>query len=258
MSLLRQVGKATFAATDLLLPTPKGPRVLIYHRVGEGTSEQMEVKTEDFAWQLDWLVGNREVVDLETAVKRWDEPGADRLVVLTFDDGYEDNYTRAFPLLQDKGFPFVLYLATQMIEYGSNHGVACLDWGQISDMTDSGLVTIGAHTHSHCDLRTVDYAQALREFEHSNRIIEDRLGIRPRHFAYPWGYWAENAHRAVSDTYQTAVLGAPAGARQVDPLRLHRFPVQLSDGRRWFRRRIEGGFFIEEVIRRRLRGYRGP
>lgn len=255
MSLLRQAAKATFAAADLLLPTPKGPRVLIYHKVGTSTGQQLEVSREDFIWQLNWLVSNCEVVDLETAVRRWTEPDADRLVVLTFDDGYEDTYTTAFPLMSERGVPFTLYVSTNMV---GNAAEESLSWDQIAAMNESGLMTIGAHTHTHCDLRTVDYSRALFEIERSNELIAERTSMRPRHFAYPWGYWAKAAHQAVAEVYDTAALGAPIARAPFDPHRLHRFPVQLSDGKRWFRSRLEGGLLTEERVRRRLRGYREP
>lgn len=258
MSLLRQGAKLTFAASDLVLPSPPGPRLLIYHQVGTGASRQMEVTTDDFVWQLDWLVSNREVVDLDTAIKRWHEPDADRLVVLTFDDGYEDTFTTAFPRLRERGFPFALYIATGMIDGASGEGVRSLTWEQIEEMAASGLLTVGAHTHTHRDLRGVGYDETLSELGACNQLIEDRLGVVPRHFAYPWGYWDEPAHRAVSETYTTAVLGSSPWPTPFDRHKIHRFPVQLSDGKRWFPSRLRSGLLAEEWLRRRLRGYRGP
>lgn len=258
MSLLRQVGKAAFAMADVALPTPRGPRLLIYHQVGTGTGKQMEVSREDFIRQLNWLVGNREIVDLETAVRRWTEPDADRMVVLTFDDGYQDTYTTAFPLMRERGIPFTLYVATEMVERGSEASNHPLSWAEIREMLDTGLLTIGAHTHTHRDLRAVEYAEVVEELGVSNDTIEQRTGVAPRHFAYPWGYWAEQAHRAVAETYKTAVLGAPLWRSDFDAHQIYRFPIQLSDGARWFPARLRGGLIMEEWTRRRLRGYSGP
>ena len=81
-------------------------------------------------------------------------------VVLTFDDGFEDVYDNAFPLLRERGIPFVLYLSTLPIETGEPLNLHYpearpLMWDQINEMIDSGLVTVGAHTHTHPDLRTL-------------------------------------------------------------------------------------------------------
>jgi peptidoglycan/xylan/chitin deacetylase (PgdA/CDA1 family) len=248
--------KAMSVGADVALPSPKGPRVLIYHQVGTGTGKQMEVAIDDFVWQMDWLATNREVVDLDTAIRRWGETEADRLVVLTFDDGYEDTYTRAFPLLRERDFPFTLYLATEMVERRLFDDVPTLTWNQIAEMAASGLMTLGAHTHTHRDLRGTGYDETRFELEISNHIIEQRTGIVPRHFAYPWGFWSERAHRVVKEIYETASLGAPVSRTNFDAHMVFRFPVQLSDGTRWFSSRVRGGLLMEERIRRRLRGYR--
>jgi peptidoglycan/xylan/chitin deacetylase (PgdA/CDA1 family) len=219
----------------------------------------MEVTTPDFAWQLSWLQDHREVVDLEAAVGRWEDDDADSLVVLTFDDGYQDTFITAFPLMAERGLPFTLYLATEMIDSGEvREGAAPIEWGQVETMMATGLVTIGSHTHTHRDMREVDRESALEELERSDRIIEERLGVVPRHFAYPWGYWAPETDEVVRSRYATAVLGAPRGRVDFDAHQIHRFPVQLSDATRWFRSRLRGGLLAEERVRRRLRGYRGP
>jgi peptidoglycan/xylan/chitin deacetylase (PgdA/CDA1 family) len=237
--------------------------VLIYHQVDAGLGREMEVRLADFRRQLDWLSGNREVVDLGEALVRWEEPGAERLVVLTFDDGYRDNYTTAFPLLSELGLPFTLYLATESIETGVPLGPAVkaepLSWDQIATMLESGLVTVGAHTHRHLDLRQVTTDEVENELGTSDDLIEKRLGIRPLHFAYPWGFWSPTSDRAVTERYSSAALAGSRRAREgLEPHLLHRYPVQLSDGFRFFNARLRGGLRLEEVIRRRIKGYTGP
>ena len=223
----------------------------------------MEVTIEDFEWQLDWLSKNRDVVDLETAVARWSEPDSDRLVVLSFDDGYRDVFTAAFPRLLGKGMPFILYLTTDPIESGSNFGevdgAEVLTWEMVRAMIESGLATVGAHTHTHVDLRAVDPSQIEEELAKSDGLIEERTGVPPRHFAYPWGYWSEAAAPLVVERYESAVVGGtPRPPANPSPHQLHRYPVQLSDGIDFFRARLEGGFRAEEKVRRLLRRYSGP
>lgn len=241
--------------------SPAGPRILIYHQVGTSHGHQMEVTTEAFAAQLSWLAREREVVDLDTALRRWQEPGSERLVVLTFDDGYRDVYTTAFPMLVDHGMPFVLYISTSLV--GSPDEVegedTPLDWPDIAAMNDSGLLTVGAHTHSHPDLRSLGADEIAAELEKSDSIIFDRLGVQARHFAYPYGFWSESADGVVRERYDTAVLGgSPNPSPNPEPHLLHRYPVQLSDGFTWFRQRMVGGFRLEEAVRKRIKSYDGP
>ena len=263
MSLQRTASKVVFSAADVVFPRPKGPRALIYHQVGSGLGRQMEVTTDDFVRQLDWLVENREIVTFDQAVVRWNEPASDRLVSLTFDDGYADTYTTAYPRLKDRGIPFLIYLATESIETGNPLGppgqADPLSWDQIVDMLSSGLVTIGAHTHRHTDLREIPAGAVEEEVATSDGLIERRLGLRPSHFAYPWGHWSARAAAVVESRYATAAIAAtPRPKSPLDEHRLHRYPVQLADGFRFFSARLRGGFRLEEWVRRRLDRYAGP
>jgi peptidoglycan/xylan/chitin deacetylase (PgdA/CDA1 family) len=263
MSLARTTAKAAFSMADRLFPKPLGPRVLIYHQVGAGLGRQMEVTAAQFAWQLDWLAHHHEIVSFDEAVARWDDPGSDALVALTFDDGYADTYTTAFPLLEERRIPFMIYLATEFIETGRPLGppgaADPLTWDQVVDMLDSGLATVGSHTHRHSDLRNLPSEVIEEELATSDGLIERRLGLRPAHFAYPWGYWSQQAAGVVNTRYRTAAIaGTPLPATSLDRFRLHRYPVQLSDGTRFFPARLRGGLRVEEMVRRRLKGYSGP
>lgn len=255
---IRGLAKTCFAAADRLFPPPPGPRLLIYHEVGAGLGRQMEVTVDDFARQLDWLVQNREVVDLETALARWQEPGSSRLVVITFDDGYRNVHSNAFPLLVERALPFTLYLTTAPVESGAPLGPAPpLTWDQVEEMVASGLVTVGVHTHTHPDLRRIPLAEIVEELETSDRLVEARLGGAPAHFAYPWGYWSRRADGPVRGRYRSATIGGTAiYRRRPDRHRLPRFPVQLSDGFDHFPARLRGGLRLEETTRRLLRRLR--
>ncbi len=260
---VRPVAKVLFAAADLFHRRPPGPRILIYHQIGAWLGRQMEVTEEDFVRQIDWMQEHGEIVDLDTALERRGESDSDRLFVLTFDDGYRDVYTNGFPLLKERGLPFTLYLATESIETGvplTPGGRADpLTWDQIREMNDSGLLTIGAHTHRHVDLRHLEIVEIEEELDVSNALIEERVGVAPTTFAYPWGYWSAAAEDPVRTRYRSAVLGggAPVTAA-TDEYLVNRIPVQLSDGFWFFQRRLTGGLVWEDRTRRRIRGYSGP
>jgi peptidoglycan/xylan/chitin deacetylase (PgdA/CDA1 family) len=264
MSLIRAAAKATFTFADLVRPGFVGPRILIYHQIGAGHGKQMDVPVEAFRLQLDYLAaGNWEVVSLGDAISSRAEPSAVRKVVLTFDDGYEDLFTNAFPLLRQQNMPFTLYLTTHPTESGTpldgGGRSEPLNWGQIESMFDSGLMSVGVHTHTHPDLRHLDESEVDEELDVSDRLIESRLGFRPSDFAYPWGYWSEEADISVRARYSSAVLGGgPPISGDSDPLMLHRVPVQLSDGVAFFKQKLKRGLRTEEFVRRRISGYTGP
>ena len=222
----------------------------------------MEVSVDRFDAQVAWLVRNKVVIDLEAAIRRRGERDADQLVVLTFDDGYDDFYRLGFPLLLAHKLPFVLYLTTEPIETGRPLGppqAVPLNWDQIGEMAASGLMTIGAHTHRHPDLRLLSRVEVLEDLSLSDDLIERRLGHRPRHFAYPYGYWSQSADAVVRARYESATLGGgPAITPATDPLMMHRLPIQLADGDFFFRRKLNSGLRLEESARRLINRYQGP
>jgi peptidoglycan/xylan/chitin deacetylase (PgdA/CDA1 family) len=258
--LIRTGAKAAFVLGDVFLRPLPGPRILIYHQIGGGELE-MEVTPEAFGTHIDWLQRRWEIVTLDQALSRRDEEGSESLLVLTFDDGYEGVYHQAFPLLRERRLPFTLYLSTQPIEKGDPLGYAAepLTWEQLRAMAASGLMTVGAHTHRHRDLRLLPGPEIEVELDISNGLIRSRLGSEPRHFAYPWGYWSAAADPLVRERYTSAVLGSGPGiGPQADLFTLPRIPVQRSDRPAFFRRKVRTGLQLEDRARRLIKGYRGP
>lgn len=259
--LARVGGKAVFAAADLFLGPWPGPRILIYHQVGENSGRQMEVTREVFEAQLTWLVTHGTVVGLEEGLQKRGDPASRSMFVISFDDGYADLYEVAFPLMEREGLPFTLYLSTEHVETGQPriHGGLPLTWDHVDKMAQSGLMTLGSHTHSHRDLRHASMDQVEDELDRCDELISKRVGISARHFAYPWGYWSPLADVAVRRRYASAVLGGggPITA-STDRYLVHRLPIQRSDGLFFFRRKAKRGMRLEERARRVLRRYRGP
>jgi len=243
--------KGAAVVVDPLFGTFCGPRILIYHQVGVSLGREMEVSTQSFVEQLEWIQENGEIVDLETAIERRGEPEADRLFVLTFDDGFEDVYRNAFPHMRERGVPFTLYLTTRAIEtevpLDLQYPTARpLTWSQVNDMVESGHVTIGAHTHTHPDLRTVEEDRIREELDTSNKLIYQRTGVEPRHFTYPWGWWSAPADTLVRERYVSATIGTGVS---LEPYTLSRIPVQRADRLFFFKRKIAGGLQLESRVR---------
>lgn len=258
---MRALAKTAFAIADFPYRTRPGPRILIYHQVGADLGRQMEVTRGAFEFQLKWLMGHGSIVSLDEAIARRGERGASDLFVLTFDDGYRDIYSEALPLLTEAKVPYTVYVTTGPVESGvaatPGGRAEPLTWDQLRQMAEGGA-TIGAHTHSHPDMRILTRPEAELEVERSNHLIEVRLGIRPKDFCYPYGFWSRSADDVVRSAYMTATLGAgPPVTAATDPYLVHRVPVQLSDSRPFFVRKMRSGLVNEERVRRRINGYRG-
>ncbi len=259
--IARMAAKSVFATADLFLGSWPGPRILIYHQIGAGSGRQMDLAPDIFRGHVDWLQSQGSIVGLGDALSGADDRNADRTFVLTFDDGYADFYENAFPYLRDGGIPFTLYLTSGHIETGEllHEGDRPLTWEMVGEMVDSGLVTMGAHTHTHPDLRGMTMAAVEEEIAKSNELIEARTGREARHFAYPKGYWDPQAEVVIRQYYDTAVLGAGAPVTaDTDPHRIHRVAIQSADRYIFFRRKIRRGMRLEERVRTMAKGYDHP
>ena len=229
--------------------------ILLYHRVG-GRGGEIELPPPLFERQLEALAERERVLTIDQAVAGDREGG----VVVTVDDGYRDFSDTVLPLLVRYRIPAVLYLATGLVA-GEGPGPDdpdALSWTQLTEARSTGLVTVGAHTHGHTDLLRASEQACRDEMARSQELVEDRLGIACRHFAYPWAVGSPTADRVARELFDTAALDAwrsnRAGA--TDPWRLGRTPVLASDGMAFFKARVEGRL-DGEALAYRLLG-RGP
>lgn len=250
MSRMRRDLKTVLARTPDRVPT-RGSTLLIYHRVGGGSGDELDVAHGDFEQQLDALTGHR-VVSLDDAVAGLDDPGAAPSVVLTFDDGFRDVYDNAWPLLRERRLPFTLYLATAYLggamcwpgSTARDQAAAGLDWDQVAEMVASGLCTVGNHTHRHVGPEQL----AERELDECSEAISTHLGVLPAHFAYPWGSAVPEMEPALRARFRSAATGE-VGRNEpgTDPLRLRRVPVRGSDPLPFFRAKLTGSLAAERL-----------
>ena len=261
--IARRASKVVFAAADPFLGPFPGPRILIYHQIGAGLGRQMEVTEQAFTAQMAWLTDRYRVVDLDTALGERAAPDADRMVVLTFDDGYDDFHRLGYPVLLRHAMPFTLYLTTHPVETGEpltpGGRADPLRWAQVEEMAGSGLMTLGSHTHRHPDLRTIGPDLIEDELGTSDDLIVRRIGATPAHFTYPWGHWSASAHDIVARRYASATVGSGAPVTgATDLLTVNRIPVQLADGVAFFKWKLRRGLRMEDRVRRRVSRYDGP
>jgi peptidoglycan/xylan/chitin deacetylase (PgdA/CDA1 family) len=252
--LLRKTVKTVALPIGLLQPRRPGDIViLLYHRVGPDAGE-ISVSEKDFERHLATLAETDKPVSLEAAL---DNGGG---VVVTFDDGYRDFYDVALPLLVRYAVPATLYLATSLVagEGDRLESRERLTWSNLREATDSGLVTVGSHTHGHANLAKTTELQAEVEMRRAKELIEERLERPCAHFAYPFAVASAEAERVASRLFKTAALDAWATNRRgrIDPYRLGRTPVLRSDGQTFFRAKVRGLLDREALAYRLLK--RGP
>lgn len=116
-----------------------------------------------------------------------------RSVIITFDDGQDDNHDVALPILKKYGFKATFFIVTDLI--GKKD---FLNWDQVRELSDSGM-EIQSHTHSHRDLSEADGDAIRHELELSKSIIEERTGRRVRALSLPNGRGDDTVLRRIAE-----------------------------------------------------------
>ncbi len=170
--------------------------VVLFHRVDDSLRPNPCTCTESFFRAFCRLAQRHfSVISLGELLDRIaaDEDVGGRMVI-TFDDGYEDNLTHAAPILAEFGLPACFFLATGFIEtsyvpwWDEAWGTASrwMTWDQVRQLRLLGH-EIGAHTCHHVDLSEVHGKEARAEIENSKKVLEDQLGEAINLFSYPYG-----------------------------------------------------------------------
>ncbi len=216
--------------------------ILMYHFVGRASLEsagrstsRYNVTAADFEQQLQLLqqLGYTTITASEAAAAlRGESTLPPRPIVLTFDDGWVEQYDIAFPLLQKYQMRGTFYVPSTYPV-----GRRFVTWEQLQEMAEAGM-EIGSHSRRHLQLTTLDAADAADEIARSKIEIETRLGIPVTSFAYPYGAASDlNQQQAVQAGYTNAVgLGASSiqGPGQLYYLR---------------RTEVQGTFTLEDFIK---------
>jgi peptidoglycan/xylan/chitin deacetylase (PgdA/CDA1 family) len=189
-----------------------------------------------------------------------------KVVVLTFDDGYKDFLTDAFPVLSEYGYSATMFLPTAYIgeERKSFRDRECLTWSEVLKLHDAGI-EFGSHTVTHPQLSTLSELAIRGELELSKKTIEDNLGKDVTTFAYPFAFPQADRHfvrmlrNILRDAgYREGVCTAIGMASATsDPFFLERIPVNGSDDPRFFAAKLSGAYNwmgSAQRIRKSLRG----
>ena len=142
-------------------------------------------------------------------------------VILTFDDGYDDNYTELFPLLQKYNAKATIFVIPKAI--GTPHKMTA---EQIYELSQSGLVSIQSHTYSHGNLSTMDEETLVFEMEESQKYLAALTGQVPYAVCYPEGTRSELSIEVAGRYYEYGLLmNGQLYNTSDDPLRVKRFYV---------------------------------
>lgn len=231
-------------------------RILTYHRVNNHRpGDRLSVPRELFSQHLDVLEQrNYVVLSLEEAVRQLRMSHLpSRAVCITFDDGYADNFTDAFPELEKRRLHATIFVTSGWVgQSGPIPGCRgetddrdrALSWDELKTMTSSKLISIGSHTVTHPTFSEIPIEQIREELVLSKMVLEGKLGSNVNTFAYPRGDTGATGPAEVAAAgYHTAVTVRPGPNRaQTPPLLLSRTEVSAEDRPIDLRRKLLGAF----------------
>ncbi len=225
---------ASLAAAGLISPAQAAEHatITLYHHISETTPASTSVPPAKFREQLEHLrQGGFHVIALPELVQALQERRElpDKTIAITFDDGYISIYDTAFPMLQEFGFPFTVFINTQP---HNDEMRGYMSWEQIREMSDAG-VTIANHMENHPHMVDAldgeDEATRIErlrsELLRSQARILEKTGQDHQFMAYPYGEYDVPVKRMVQELGMVA-FGQQSGAVGFDSdfLALPRFP----------------------------------
>lgn len=189
-------GAASPAIADLV--------VLQYHHVSDSTPASTSTTVSLFAGQLEMIEElGLDVVPLESGTRQALAGELDnrQQIAITFDDAYDSVYHTAAPLLEEKGFPYTVFVNTDGIG-----GKGYMTWDQLEEFRDDELVTIANHSkdHDHMVQRPGEDTEAWRErtrmnLDDAQQVLKEKLGTDTPMFAYPYGEFSRAVEAMLDD-----------------------------------------------------------
>ncbi len=226
--------------------------ILMYHEIGEPpeTNSKMAVSPAAFAAHLAYLhnAGFKTITAsaFSVALSEDTEKLPDQTVVLTFDDGYENFYSRVMPLLGQYGFTATVFVTTGWIQDAGTELIGekpgkMLSWNQITGAALAGI-EIAAHSHRHPQLDRLPEKLLHEELYTSKERLEHKLGLSVSGLAYPFGYSnvrVRQMARTVGYGYSCAVANMAASPAS-DLFALPRLTVRHSTTMPVFHQLVHG------------------
>jgi peptidoglycan/xylan/chitin deacetylase (PgdA/CDA1 family) len=184
-----------------LIPCDRGIPVLMYHSINYEKGNTARVTKENFKKQMNYLKDNNYVtLSLDEAYNYFtgDIPVPEKSLVLTFDDGYLDNYVDAFPILKEFGFKATIFVITDPVDKNPSY----MNLEQLKEMLAHGI-DIQSHTTRHENLKDLSYEKQVKTLKESKAFLEKSLNKKVDYFAYPYGLHSKETLIAITEAGYT-------------------------------------------------------
>lgn len=178
--------------------------ILSYHQVSE-EDDLYSVTAAQFAEQMEYLAGKGyHAISLEELFASYEGKGAlpDKPIIITFDDGYEDNFLTALPIMEKYNMKATVFIVSGLVNTPDY-----LSWQQIAAMQDRNT-EIGSHTMNHIGLGGVTSEEQRKEVVDSKKMLEQHSNKVIKFFAYPYGQFTSVTQQILREA---GYLGATSG-----------------------------------------------
>ena len=177
--------------------TATGIPVLNYHQINDKDHNALTVPVADFEREMAYLKadGYTSITPEQLSDHlKYGKPLPEKPVMITFDDGYRDNYTNAFPILQKYGFTASIFLVSDFMNRFDNY----LTWEQVQEMSEAGI-NMESHTLSHVELAGLSHDELYKQLIGGKLATEWKTLKFVKYMAYPCGNMDGAAMTAVKD-----------------------------------------------------------
>lgn len=221
-----------------LMYNDKTVPVIMYHSIDYEKGNELRVPKEAFKEQMRYLKEKgyttltlNEFYSFLTKNK----PIPDKSVVITFDDGYKDNYVNAYPILKEFGFNATIFVITSTIDTEKDY----LTTEQLKELQANGI-DIQSHTVNHDQLDKLPYVKQVDTLKSSKDNIEKKLGNSVKYIGYPFGKWNEDTIKAAKDAGYNMAFTTTSGwsDKNQGMYKLRRVYISANHNLKEFERRL--------------------
>ena len=213
----------------------QGVPVLNYHQINNEDHNALTLSDTEFEAQIDYLYQegyNGISPDQLMDYLQYGKQLPANPVLITFDDGYEDNYRVAYPLLQKYHLNATIFLITDFVGNYEKY----LTWDQIREMNNKGI-SFEDHTLSHISLPKASDEEVHNQLAKSKEALEWRLGKKVEYLAYPGGEYDQRVIQLVKEAGYRAAFTVNFGRDRKNSVlyTLNRIPIFGGESHTFFR-----------------------
>ncbi|WP_338470954.1 polysaccharide deacetylase family protein [Niallia sp. XMNu-256] len=252
---IKKITKCILVKLGDFLPSSKNTNVqhIYYHEVvlEDGFSYD-KIRFEKFKQQMHYLIDNHyntlTFEDLNNLEGK-ETANSNKNILITFDDGYYNNYHLVYPFMKNVGLKFNVFLEVGAIGKKNEY----LTWDMVKEMNESGIVNFGAHTLNHVDARFIDKQRIDNEFLLANEIILTKVGIDVNDFCFPYGMYDNRIVKLLDELNLYKRLYTSDGRKPVKKNNIYligRVGIENEDNQEIFIEKINGKHNLyNQVIR---------